>query len=422
LETISRRSAKSEGGWSAMKTRYGLSPWIEGFPDTRRPAFDAYRGEKTVDVVIVGGGLVGCATAHDMAAAGRRPLLLEAGRVAQGSVGRSAGLILAEPGPSFRDLVQLHGLRATRIVFEAWKSAAQDAAGLIRRSGIRCSAVPVDRALASLREDPRVLRREFDSREEAGLDGAWLDPKRIQQSLRLDATGAMRSRGGLAVDPYALSLGLARAAVKKGARIFEKSPVEKVTFGAKDVEIVLRSGTLRCSTVIVTTGVATRTFKPLQRHFKVRERYSVLTEPVAATIRRQLFADDVTLRLTRPEPFRLRWAADHRLLVTGADQDETPAKRRDQVLVQRTGQLMYELLTAYPAISGLRPEFGWDVVYGETADGLMYVGPHRNYPRHLFALGGDGESIAGAFLAARLLTRAVAGASEKSDAVFGWTR
>ena len=63
----------------------------------------------------------------------------------------------------------------------------------------------------------------------------------------------------------------------------------------------------------------------------------------------------------------------------------TAARRRS---VQRTGQLMYELLTTYPVISGLQPEYGWEVPYGETADGLPYIGPHRNYPRHLFALGG----------------------------------
>ena len=81
---------------------------------------------------------------------------------------------------------------------------------------------------------------------------------------------------------------------------------------------------------------------------------------------------------------------------------------------------MYELLTTYPAISGLRPEFGWDVPYGETADGLLYAGPHRNYPRHLFALGGD--SLSGAFLAARVLARAASGQPDKHDEVFGWTR
>ena len=90
--------------------------------------------------------------------------------------------------------------------------------------------------------------------------------------------------------------------------------------------------------------------------------------------------------------------------------------------MQRTGQLMYELLTTYPVISGLRPEFGWDVPYGDTTDGLPYIGAHRNYPHHLFALGGNGHSVTDAFLAARLLTRAVLEKPEKNDQVFGWTR
>jgi glycine/D-amino acid oxidase-like deaminating enzyme len=83
---------------------------------------------------------------------------------------------------------------------------------------------------------------------------------------------------------------------------------------------------------------------------------------------------------------------------------------------------MYELLTMYPEIAGLRPEFGWDVSYGETADGVMYVGPHRNYPHHLFALGGNSNSVTGSFLAARILARAASGEPAKGDEVFGWTR
>ena len=113
---------------------------------------------------------------------------------------------------------------------------------------------------------------------------------------------------------------------------------------------------------------------------------------------------------------------DGRILIAGADQDETPERKRKAVLVQRTGQLMYELLTMYPAISGLIPEFGWELTYGETADGLMYIGPHRNYPHHLFALGGDADSITDAFLAARILSRAALGRSDKGDETFGWTR
>ena len=61
-------------------------------------------------------------------------------------------------------------------------------------------------------------------------------------------------------------------------------------------------------------------------------------------------------------------------------------------------------------------------VYGQTADGLMYIGPHRNYPHHLFALGGGAVSVTGAFVAARILARAVQDAAEKADEVFGWKR
>jgi glycine/D-amino acid oxidase-like deaminating enzyme len=91
------------------------------------------------------------------------------------------------------------------------------------------------------------------------------------------------------------------------------------------------------------------------------------------------------------------------------------------VLLQRTGQLMYQLLTMYPAISGLQPEFGWEAPYGRPFDGLMYIGAHRNYPHHHFALGGSG-GITGAFVASRILLREFQGKAEKADEVFGWNR
>ncbi len=52
----------------------------------------------------------------------------------------------------------------------------------------------------------------------------------------------------------------------------------------------------------------------------------------------------------------------------------------------------------------------------------MYIGPHRNYPRHLFALGGARDSVTGSFIAARILLRALQGKSDKNDRVFGWAR
>jgi glycine/D-amino acid oxidase-like deaminating enzyme len=147
-----------------------------------------------------------------------------------------------------------------------------------------------------------------------------------------------------------------------------------------------------------------------------------MTEPIPAAIRKQLVDRATILRDTRTPPHRMRWARGDRVVVAGADQDETPAGMRNAVLVQRTGQLMYELLTMYPAISGLKPEYGWEASYGETADGLMYIGAHRNYPHQLFALGGGRDTVTGAFVAARIIGRALQRTPEKGDEVFGFNR
>lgn len=405
-----------------MKPRYGVSPWIHQFPNDRRPDYPRFRGELTADVVIVGGGLTGCATAQACAAAGMKVVLLERDRVGQGSSGRSPGLLLPDPGPAFRDVAAAHGLRAARHAFESWRHGSVEAVALLRRLKIKCSVEPQPLVAVAARGDEKLFRKEYEAREAAGLEFAWLSQKQVKSALNIDAPVGVRMRDGFTLDPYRACLGMADAATRRKAVFFERSLVKKVRFAAKHVDITTDGGLIHAATIVVATGSATAEFRALRRHFKRREMYQVLTAPLAATVRKQMGRRDAVLRDARTPPHRLRWTADDRVLIAGADQDETPEKLRAAVRVQRTGQLMYELLMTYQAISGLQPEYGWETSYGETADGLMYIGPHRNYPRHLFALGGARDSVTGSFLAARILLRALQGESEKGDHVFGWAR
>jgi glycine/D-amino acid oxidase-like deaminating enzyme len=405
-----------------MKTRYGVSPWVNQFPSSRLRSYPPLRGALTADVAIVGGGLTGCAVAYACAAAGLRAVVVEEDRVGRGSAGRSAGLLLPDPGPAFRDVASAHGLRAARTAFSIWRHGALDAATTLRRLSIQCALRPVDVFTVADLAAAKTLAREHDARDEAGLDAPRLTSKQVAQLTRLEAAAAFRVRDASALDPYRACQGLAAHAVKRGAALFERSPARRIRFGSRAVDVTTDGGTIQAQTVVVATNVATAEFKPLQRHFKARETYLVLTEPVPAPMRRQLAGLDVVLRDLRTPPRRVRWTADHRLLVWGGDQPRTPPRTRDGVLVQRAGQLMYELLTMYPAISGLQPAYGWEAPYGEAADGLMYIGAHRNYPRHLFALGGPPDSVTGAFVAARMLLRALQGRPDKADEVFGWTR
>ena len=405
-----------------MRTRHGISPWIDQLPSSRRPDYSRLRGEQTADVVIVGGGITGCATAYACAVAGIKAIVVEADRVGQGSAGRSPGLLLPDPGPAFRDVEQVHGLRVARTAFEAWRRASLEGAALLRRLNIKCGLESLTALVVAAREDEKKLRREYDARAKAALGVSWLPPNQLNKAGAPDAPGAIRMRDAFALDPYRACLGLAVAAASRGAVIFERSRVKKVKAARRHVDVIAEAGTVRAATVIVATGTAGLEFKQLRRHFKRRESYLVLTEPMPAHVRKEFGGRDMTFGDTLTPHHRVRRTSDDRILVGGAQQDETPEKKRTAVLVQRTGQLMYELLTMFPMISGLMPEYGWEVISGETADGLMYIGPHRNHPHHLFALGSGGDSVTGAFLAARILVRALQDASEKEDAIWGFTR
>jgi len=405
-----------------MRTRYGVSPWIDLFPSSRRPDHPRLHGEQLADVAIVGGGISGCATAYACAMAGLDVIVLEADRLGQASAGRSAGLLLPEPGPAFRDVEQAHGRRAARSAFESWRRASLEAAAVLRRLKVKCGLEEAESFIVAARDDEKMLRREFDSRVKAGLHVSWWGPKQLKKIRLPDSPGVIRSHAGFTLDPYRACLGIAAAAISRGANVFERTRITKVNVASKHVDVIAESGIVRAGTVVVTTGTAGTEFKPLRRHFNRREGYLVLTEPLPAAIRKQLGAPGTTFRDTRTPHHRIRWTADNRILVAGAAQDETPQRTRHAVLVQRTGQLMYELLTMFPAISGVMPAYGWESISGETADGLMYIGHHRNYPRHLFALGSGGDSMTGAFLAARILLRAIRNTPEKEDAVWAFTR
>src|ERR1051325_5405228 len=151
-----------------MRIRYGNSPWIDLTPKSRVPDYSRLRGLHTGDVVIIGGGLTGCATAYACALAGVKAIVVEAERVGQGSGGRSAGLLLPDPGPAFRDIEQLHGLRAARTAFDTWRRASLEGAALLRRLNIKCGLEPATPLIVADRFDEKALRREFDARAKGG--------------------------------------------------------------------------------------------------------------------------------------------------------------------------------------------------------------------------------------------------------------
>lgn len=404
-------------------THYGSPFWPSQLPKSQRPSWPRLRDALACDVVIVGGGLAGSTIAYVFAAAGVRTCLLEADRIGQGATGAAAGLIRPHPHARFVDLERRYHRRGARRMWEMSRHAALDLAALLRRLKIRCNLEPCDVvAIARHEEDDAWLRREHKALVDAGLDASWLNSGQLSRELGIEGRGGLRAAGGARLDPYRACLGLARAAAARGARIFEQSPVARVRSGRAGIEVETRGRPIAARSVVIATGGPTALFRSLQRHFDRAHTYAAITPPLEGSLRRQLGRDDVAVIVGAGACRLLSRTRDGRLLFAGADQPQVPERARPRTVVQRTGQLMYELSLLYPDISGLQPQYGWDAPVAQSADGVIYAGPHRNYPHHLFALGTGHNGPAAAYLAARILLRRYAQEPAAGDEVFGFNR
>jgi glycine/D-amino acid oxidase-like deaminating enzyme len=404
-------------------TKYGRSPWIDRFPKSRVPSYPRYRGSAKADVVIVGGGLTGCVTAYAFAAAGIRPILLEAGQIGRGASGSAAGIISDDPGVEYSLLEKALGRRRAVTAWQSWRRAALDFQALLRRLEIKCALEPRPAVTVAAPGDQALrVKREQKARGEASIDQSLLTARAIVEEIGISAASATRSRDAATLDPYRACIGLAAAAVARGARLFEHTPVKKITFTRKVADVFIEHGSIRTSRIVVATGEPTALFRSLERHFYFHRSFFALTDAVPARIRPRLGRRSAILRDLSSPPHVVRWVDDERILISGADADATHTKQQAKVVVQRTGQLMYELSTLYPDISGIQPDYGWDASYTRSSDGLPNFGAHRNYPFHLFAFGDSSHSVTGAYLASRIFLRQHLGEVDPADEVFGFHR
>ena len=75
-----------------------MSLWLDESPPEPRPALDH---DASADVVVIGAGVAGVATAYWLAREGARPLVLEARTIAEAASGRNAGFLLAGVAENF---------------------------------------------------------------------------------------------------------------------------------------------------------------------------------------------------------------------------------------------------------------------------------------------------------------------------------
>jgi glycine/D-amino acid oxidase-like deaminating enzyme len=403
--------------------RVGRPVWLQGLSSHPTRIYPSLKRHYDADIAIVGGGITGSAVAAVFANAGVRVALVEAALIGRGSTMASTALLLREPDMGLVNLGKRYGARNARRIWQLSALAARDFVRAIRRLDVACELTEQDSIYYTRRaEAMRPLRAEYRRRCQAGFAGDWLTAGALRRLTGIPGRAAIRTRRNAQCNPYKACRGLLRSAADAGASIFERSPAQRIEQDRGGVRVVTPSGTIRATQVIIATGYATPTFQPLVGRFRLRHTYVLATSPMSKTQRRELGLDDVMLWDTGRPYHYARWTADGRLLLGGADRPVVSGRARAAAFRHGTRELRDYFEELLPALADVTVDYAWEGLFAMTPDGLPYIGPHRLYPRHLFALGYGGNGMTFGFLASRLLLEQWQGLESSDHALFAFGR
>jgi glycine oxidase len=195
------------------------------------------------DVIVIGGGVIGCSVAWRAAEHGLRVLLLERDRIGHGSTHAAAGMLApvaeADFGSAGRALLEL-GMASLAL----WPGFAQD---LAQASGtpsrLRSDGTLI---LARDRDAAEALERELAYRLELGLEVSRIAPSRareLEPALAPTVRLALEIPSESTVDPRWVCEALALSARGAGAQLREQCSVVGFTrSGGRVSGVVLDDG------------------------------------------------------------------------------------------------------------------------------------------------------------------------------------
>ncbi len=216
----------------------------------------ALEGDVDAEVCIVGGGYTGLSTALHLAELGIESVVLEAEKVGYGGSGRNAGLVNPGVWLSPDEVVGILGEDAGERLNEGFRVGPNLVFDLIRRHGIECEAV--QNGTIYLASSDKYLKKVKDRAEQMNRRGSkvvLLNREETATKLGIDdfLGGSLDTEAGT-INPMGYARGLARAALKHGARIFGESPATALEQTGDSWRMGTPHGTVRAKRVLLATN------------------------------------------------------------------------------------------------------------------------------------------------------------------------
>jgi gamma-glutamylputrescine oxidase len=372
--------------------------------------FPTLQGSQTCDVCVVGAGYTGLSAALHLAERGYDVILLEAQRVGFGASGRNGGQVGSGQRVEQDALEKMVGKDHARQLWDMGEESKSTVRDLISTYDIECAYKP---GVLHAELNRRNLHHTVDYVEklqtEYGYDQIeFMEEASLRSTVGSEAyCGGSMDWGAGHLHPLNFALGLARACVAAGVRVFEETLVTEIKRG-EPAEVVTQNGDVTTKFVALGANGYLGNLEPqVASRVMPINNFIVATEPLSEETACALIRDDVAVADSKFVVNYFRMSEDNRLLFGGG---ESYGYKFPENLIEKARKPMLEI---YPQLRDTRIDYAWGGTLGITMNRMPDF--RRLSPNILSASGYSGHGVAMATLAGKLLAEAIGGTAERFE-------
>jgi glycine/D-amino acid oxidase-like deaminating enzyme len=381
---------------------------IETYPSLKR--------DETCEVAIIGAGVTGALLARRLSREGLCCVVVDAGHIGGGSTSASTALLQYEIDEPLCRLAEKrgedHAVRAYRLCAEAIDQLGQ----ISKEVGAGDFEKVPSLFLASSEEDAALLDEEFHFRRAHGFDVELLSSQDISARFPFSAPCALWTEQAGQLNPYRFAHALLAESARQGAGIYDRTEVRQYDVHARGVTLTTESGwAIEAKKVVFATGYLTPQFLN-EKIVNLKSTYAFISEPQEERWHRNCLIWETA----RPYLY-LRLTSDGRVIAGGEDEKFKNSSARDALIASKSGKLQERFGRMFPDIP-LEPAYAWAGTFGETDDGLGYIGETPEFPHGYFALGYGGNGLTYSVIATDIISDLIHGRPNADAEIFRFGR
>nr|WP_248278173.1 glycine oxidase ThiO [Paenibacillus sp. SZ31] len=355
------------------------------------------------ETIVVGGGVVGCAIAYELASRGQDVLLVERSAIAGGTSCAAAGMLAADSEDFAHPLMAKLARQSRQLLHEqqVLMTTLSEVETGLQRHGF----------LTPFRSYSELSSYKDNRRSALSADEVWWDRYAVQQEaswLNRDTYGAYYRPYESEVLPVHLTKAYAESAQAMGARVMEGIKDIRVQANEYGVQgITTSTGEMTCKHVVIAAGLQS---EDLMRHMNLSLPVWSVKGEIAAV---QFSAEHAGYR-----PDRTVYAEDIYIVPKANGEvwlGATSLSGRTDLNVSVQG--VQKLLTAathwVPGMKEAQFLRAWAGVRPATPDGLPYIGACESVPGLFAAFGHYRNGILLSAITGRLIAELLVGKSSE---------